>query len=445
VVPRAVTQPLIASPAVAPPAVAPPAVAPPVAAPGAIPPTARSPQEAPDSFGRWAKKTVEVPHEAMATLIDETAPSTPALHQYGEHWSKKTVEVPHETMAPLIDESAPSDPTGHEANAQWAKQTLQYPDEQMAPLVDQTRGAPMEGAPPSAGPGEASFQAGAQPGAPGVSGPPRAADTLVWPEPPSDAHLAPPPAADARVSRWLLPVMAISFGGVFALGIGIYLLRKPASDPAAGAEKAAATATVSADSTHAAEGADTGDPAKRAAPPTPAAATATAAAAAQQAAAPAATAASPAAPAPAAPEGPGAAGAASGAEAEAREALSRLREGVVACTRDTLGVLPGTSPAVPPTLAFLKSGAYPSSPRDWAAPVWYCTKFRQSGAQRFQIQWQMTKPSAEGMGVAWLDENADGKADRALGFRATLKEKGKAEVTEVEVIDAAHPVTPAPR
>jgi hypothetical protein len=216
-------------------------------------------------------------------------------------------------------------------------------------------------------------------------------------------------------------VMAISAAAVFAVGLWLLLLRKDspadgvASDARAPASSATASATPSAPA-----------PAVTDAPAAPKSAEKLAGV----------ESATPSAPAPAAQES---------GETEAREALLRLRAGIQACVRDIIGFLPGTSPAVPANLATLKAGPYASPPRDWSTPVWSCSKFRQAAPQRFQLQWQMTKPGAEGIAVAWLDDNADGKADRAFGFRATLKEKGHPEMGEVEAIDASHPVLPPPR
>lgn len=133
------------------------------------------------------------------------------------------------------------------------------------------------------------------------------------------------------------------------------------------------------------------------------------------------------------------------AEAETRAALKRLGEGIATCARDTIGVLPGTSPAVPFALALIQKGPYASIPRDWSTPVWSCAKFRLESPQPFQIQWQMVKPSVEGMGIAWLDDNADGKPDRALGFRATLKQRGEPEIGPIEQLSPVPPVAPPPR
>jgi hypothetical protein len=127
-------------------------------------------------------------------------------------------------------------------------------------------------------------------------------------------------------------------------------------------------------------------------------------------------------------------------DTEARQALERLRDGVQSCVRDTIRVLPGSSPAVPPTLKRMKDGAYESTVADWRTPVWICAKYRVSGPQRFQIQWQQEKVRSAGMGMVWIDANGDGVADRAFGFRATLKKRGEVEMGEIQAIDAARPV-----
>jgi len=126
---------------------------------------------------------------------------------------------------------------------------------------------------------------------------------------------------------------------------------------------------------------------------------------------------------------------AAGPEAEARAALGRLRDGVGACTRDVIGVLPGTSPPVPSAFVALKGGAYQSVPRDFRSPVFACTKYRETEAQRFQIQWQLTVRPSQGRGVAWLDDDGDGRPDRALGFSAKLLGKKQVELGEIAPLD----------
>ncbi len=128
----------------------------------------------------------------------------------------------------------------------------------------------------------------------------------------------------------------------------------------------------------------------------------------------------------------------SGPEAEARAALARLRDGIGICVRDVIGVLPGTSPAIPSLMATLKKTAYQSVPRDYRSPVFSCTKFRESDLQRYQIQWQLVTRPSEGRGVAWLDDDDDGRADRAFAFRAALIGKNQVELGEIG------PITPVP-
>ncbi len=121
-------------------------------------------------------------------------------------------------------------------------------------------------------------------------------------------------------------------------------------------------------------------------------------------------------------------------EAAARAALQRLAEGVRACSRDVIGALPGTAPAVPTTFRLMKQGVYTSLPGDYRSPVYSCTSFRLAEPQEFQIQWQVSKGGAEGMAIAWLDADADGQVDRALGIRAKLVKKGEVELGEIEAL-----------
>ena len=136
----------------------------------------------------------------------------------------------------------------------------------------------------------------------------------------------------------------------------------------------------------------------------------------------------------------GVAGEAGEAFSNARAALRKLRAGVLSCARETIGVLPGTSPPVPATLRLAKGEGYTSSSRDWGSPVWSCAGFDLPEPQNFQIQWQMLKTNVEGMGVAWIDENEDGVPDRALAFKAQLKDRGQAEAGDIEPIDPGHPI-----
>lgn len=131
-------------------------------------------------------------------------------------------------------------------------------------------------------------------------------------------------------------------------------------------------------------------------------------------------------------------GSVSPAEAAARAALWRFGEGVRACAVNVIGELPGTAPAIPPSFSQLKAGPYTSGPNDYRSPVYSCTNFRQSEPQAFQIQWQVFKGGNDGMAIAWLDQNGDGAADRALGLRVRFVKKG--EVTIGEQIDVLEPL-----
>lgn len=127
-------------------------------------------------------------------------------------------------------------------------------------------------------------------------------------------------------------------------------------------------------------------------------------------------------------------------EAEARAALARLRDGIGICVREVIGTLPGTSPAVPERAAMLKGGAYKSHVRDFRSPVFSCAKYKETEPQRFQIQWQVTTQPGEGRGVAWLDDDGDGKADRALSFRAALVRKSEVDLGEIGFVTPVPPV-----
>lgn len=129
---------------------------------------------------------------------------------------------------------------------------------------------------------------------------------------------------------------------------------------------------------------------------------------------------------------------ASPAEAAARAALWRFGEGVRACALNVIGELPGTAPAIPPSFSQLKAGPYTSGPSDYRSPVYSCTNFRQSEPQAFQIQWQVFKGGNDGMAIAWLDQDGDGAADRALGLRVRFIKKG--EVAIGEQIDVLEPL-----
>lgn len=127
------------------------------------------------------------------------------------------------------------------------------------------------------------------------------------------------------------------------------------------------------------------------------------------------------------------------AEAQASQALARFRDGIGVCVRDVISVLPGTSPAVPPTLKLMKNGVYTGLASDYKTPVYACAKFSEPAPQPYQIQWQIGASPTEGLGVAWIDDNGDGQADRAFGFTAKLVKKK--EVTFGEIV----PLSPVPK
>jgi hypothetical protein len=132
-------------------------------------------------------------------------------------------------------------------------------------------------------------------------------------------------------------------------------------------------------------------------------------------------------------------------EAAARASLARFRDGIGACVRDVIGVLPGTSPPVPGTMKLMKNGVYASAPGDYRTPVFVCTKYSETTPQPFQIQWQLGTPPTEGLGVAWLDDNGDGAPDRAFGFSAKLVKKKEVTFGEIGPLSPLPNVLPASR
>jgi hypothetical protein len=132
------------------------------------------------------------------------------------------------------------------------------------------------------------------------------------------------------------------------------------------------------------------------------------------------------------------------AEKEAREALSKLREGLAACVERGILALPETADAVPSSLKLTRPDGYMPKADDWKSVVWTCAKFSPATPMHYQLQWQSEKPFQEGMAVAWIDNRGAGNADRALSFRATLKTRGKVEISEVAPIDASHKVIAKP-
>ena len=124
-------------------------------------------------------------------------------------------------------------------------------------------------------------------------------------------------------------------------------------------------------------------------------------------------------------------------DAKAKAALERLRSGIDACVKRTIHILPGTSPAVPESLSWLKHGPYQSLKRDWVNPFFSCTHFKIEEPMPFVIQWQLEKPGNHGSAIAWIDDDRDGKAERAFGFTARQKKHDEVELGPIE------PMTPS--
>ncbi len=135
--------------------------------------------------------------------------------------------------------------------------------------------------------------------------------------------------------------------------------------------------------------------------------------------------------------------AASTDDTAALEALAQLRDGIGTCVREGIGTLPGSSPAVPRLLTMTRAPGFITLRPDWSSALWGCARFRLSEPMRFQLQWQVVKLNVEGLGVAWIDHDGDGAADRAFAFRATAgQNKGEVTLGEITPIEASHPVLP---
>lgn len=112
-----------------------------------------------------------------------------------------------------------------------------------------------------------------------------------------------------------------------------------------------------------------------------------------------------------------------------------MRAGIAACVKDTIHILPGTSPAVPESLAWLKHGPYESLKRDWVNPFFACTRFKIEEPMPFVIQWQLEKPGDHGQAIAWIDDDRDGKAERAFGFTARLRKHDEVDLGPIEAVE----------
>lgn len=124
---------------------------------------------------------------------------------------------------------------------------------------------------------------------------------------------------------------------------------------------------------------------------------------------------------------------------EAKAALEKLRVAVQGCAR-RIHQLPGTSPPVPGALAQLKAGPYKPSIRDWGTPFFTCAAFRLDEPMDYLIQWQFKRPDGMGAGLAWVDADRDGTADRAYAFTVTADPKLNFEAGPVQPVAASRAV-----
>ncbi len=132
---------------------------------------------------------------------------------------------------------------------------------------------------------------------------------------------------------------------------------------------------------------------------------------------------------------------ASGAEAAARQALEKFADGLKKCVAQTIHVLPGTSPPVPTAMAFLKGGSYRPGINDFNNAVYNCAGFKLTTPMPFVLQWQGDgNQGKKGAAIAWLDDDGDGKADRAFGFEAKLAKRNVAEIGPIEAMDPKRPI-----
>ncbi|MBL9027865.1 MAG: hypothetical protein JNL21_37080 [Myxococcales bacterium] len=145
---------------------------------------------------------------------------------------------------------------------------------------------------------------------------------------------------------------------------------------------------------------------------------------------------------PAAPSAPPAPSApATGAEAEAKAALEKFGAGLAKCVAETIHVLPGTSPAVPSSLAWLKNGTYQPGIRDFDSSVYACSRFKMTTPMTFLFQWQSDDVAGKkGSAVVWIDDDRDGKADRAFAFEAKLAKRNVAEIGPIVAVDPSRKI-----
>jgi hypothetical protein len=246
------------------------------------------------------------------------------------------------------------------------------------------------------------------------------------PEPPREPPHRPEPPLEPTARPPSLPIGALAAGGVIALLVVLGLGGAAAFYVKRASPKVAASSTSAADTSSRREAAgashtDTGAT-SRPAPSTPPAPTTEPSGAASGSAS-----------TPVAPP-------AGDDEARARAALERMRQGIETCVSKKIHVLPGTSPAVPDAMAWLKHGPYEALKRDWVGPFFACTGFRIEEPMPFMIQWQIVRPKGDGTAVVWLDDDRDGKADRAFGLTAHWKEKDVVTFDAIVPLDPARPI-----
>lgn len=88
----------------------------------------------------------------------------------------------------------------------------------------------------------------------------------------------------------------------------------------------------------------------------------------------------------------------------------------------------------------LKTGPYKPSVRDWGSPFFACASFRLEEPMDYLIQWQFKRPDGMGAGIAWIDADHDGTAERAYAFTVTADPKLDFEAGPVEPVDATRTV-----
>jgi hypothetical protein len=106
-----------------------------------------------------------------------------------------------------------------------------------------------------------------------------------------------------------------------------------------------------------------------------------------------------------------------------------LAKGIVRCATENDPVLgkprglPGTSLAVPATLAEVKGVKYQSASGEWGDPAFVCAGFRVLGPQYFQYRWEKRAENG-GAAVAIADLDGDGATDGSFEVPVTCSASG---------------------